>query len=187
MKQVINIVLFLMVFSLSACESSDDISNSLDHQVPDCKSLTISAIAETKIVDDAVVTKLLWGYVPTTNLETIVLPTLVATKGGKFTLSVILSDNSALKSVEMTYSAWLVSKYINFSNPEGDIPLNPKSFTFVAEIDIPADAISTPWIENYYFNDGSLIKITQPYHKITLTVTDINLNKRVIPVFIGVQ
>jgi hypothetical protein len=187
MKQILNTALLILAFGLASCESSDDISNSLDHQVPDCKSLTLTADGQTKTIDDAIVTKLLWGYVPTTNLETISLPTVTATKGSKLTMSIVLSDNVALKTVELSYSTWLLSKYINFSNPEGDIPLTPKSYTFTTEIDIPADAVSTPWIENYYFNDGSLIKITQPYHKISLTVTDVNLNKRIVAIFVKIQ
>jgi len=187
MKQIINIALFMLALGFASCESSDDISNSLDHQVPDCKSLTLTADGQTKVIDDAITYKLLWGFVPTTNLEMVTLPTVTATKGSKINLSIALSDNDALKTVEMAYSPWLVSKFINFSNPEGDIPLTPKTFTFTADIDVPVDAISTPWIENFYFNDGSLIKITQPYHKITLTVIDVNLNKRTIPVFVKVQ
>ena len=187
MKQIINIALLILALGFASCESSEDISNSLDHQVPDCKSQTLTADGQTKVIDDAIASKLLWGFVPATNLETVSLPTVTATKGTKLNVSVVMSDNDALKTVEMAYSPWLVSKYINFSNPEGDIPLTPKTFTFTAEIDVPVDAVSTPWIENYYFNDGSLIKVTQPYHKITLTVIDVNLNKRIISIFVKVQ
>lgn len=187
MKNILNIALLMLVFGLTSCQSSEDISNSLDHQVPDCKTLTLTANGLTKVIDDAIVSKLLWGFVPKANLETVSLPTVTAIKGSKLNLSVVLSDNDALKTVEMAYSSWLVSKYINFSNPEGDIPLTPNTYTFTAEIDVPVDAVSTPWIENYYFKDGSLIKITQPYHNISLTVIDVNLNKRIISIFVKVQ
>lgn len=187
MKHLLNSVVLFAILFLGSCESSEDISKSLDHQVPDFKTLTLTANGQTIVFDDMIIAKNLWGYIPTINLETVVLETVVANKGSKINLSVVLIDNEALKTVEMAYSPWLASKYINFSNPLGDIPLNPKSYTFTAEIDVPINAVSIPWLEDFYFNDGSPMKIKQPYHKITITVTDINLNKRVLPVYVQVQ
>ena len=187
MKKIFNIAIILLSVMLVACESSDDISNSLDHEVPACKSLSLVSNGQTVNIDDAIITKNMWGFVPATNLQTVVLPTLTAAKSASVKLNVTVSDNIALKTLELAYSGWLVSKYINFSNPEGDIPKNPLTYNFSTEFTVPADAVSTPWIETFNFNDGSSIKITQPYHKMTLTVVDINMNKRVIPVYIRVQ
>lgn len=187
MKIFISIMVTAAVISFSACESSDDISLNQDHTVPDCKTLTLTANNQTKIIDDAIVTKELWGFVPTVNLQEVVLPTVSATSGTSITMSVVISDNVGIKTAELAYSTWLVSKYINFSNPEGDIPLKPKSYTFTATIGVPASAIKTPWIETFTFNDGSTLKISQSYHKLTLTVIDVNMNKRIVPVFVKVQ
>jgi hypothetical protein len=187
MKNIFNIAVLVLFLGMVSCESSDDISKELDHKVPDCTSLKLTANGQIKVIDDNVVSRLLWGVVPQTNLETIVLPTVTAMVGSTIDISVVISDNDAVKTVELGYSAWLVSKYINFANPEGDIPLTPQSYTFTAQVKVPDDAITKPWIENYYFNDGSSMKITQSYHKLTLTVVDVNMNSRTIPIFVKAE
>ena len=187
MKNIIYMAVLLLALGMFSCESSDDISNGLDHQVPDCKSLTITANGQTKAIDDNLSSLLLWGVVPRTNLEKITLPTVTATKGSTIDISVVITDNVGLKTAELSYSNWLFSKYINFANPEGDIPLKPKSYTFTAKVVVPADAVTTPWLESYYFNDGSSMKITQSYHKMILTVSDVNMNVRIIPIFVKVE
>lgn len=187
MRYRINILSIIIAFGFMSCESADDISKRLDHEVPICKSLTLSDNGQTKVIDDNISSLLLWGVVPQTNLEKISLPTLSVAKGSTLDISVEISDNIAIKTAEIAYSPWLFSKYINFANPEGDIPLTPKSYTFTAQVVIPDNAVVTPWLEDYYFSDGSSMKITQSYHKITLTVIDINMNKRIIPIFVKVE
>jgi hypothetical protein len=187
MKNRFKIAVLVIALGMVSCESSEDLSNELDHQVPDCKSLTITANGQTKVIDDNISALLLWGVVPKTNLEVITLPTVTASKGSTIDISVVISDNVALKTVEISYPNWLFSKYINFTNPEGDIPLKPNSYTFTAKVVVPDNAITTPWLENYYFNDGSSMKITQSYHKMVLTVVDMNMNTRIIPVFVQVK
>ena len=187
MKKVIYIVTIIIALGLVSCETADQISNGLDHQVPECKSLTLSANGQTVAINDNISSLLLWGVVPQTNLESITLPTLTVSNGDSISVSVIISDDMALKTVDLAYTNWLFDKYINFSNPTGDIPKTPKSYTFTAKVGVPLDAVTTPWLEDFYFNDGSSMKITQVYHKMTLTVVDINMNKRIIPVFVKVQ
>lgn len=187
MKHLFNIAILILALGMASCETADNTSNELDHQVPECKSLTLSASGQTKVIDDNISSLLLWGVVPQTNLEIITLPTVTASKGSILDISVVISDDIAIKTAEISYPNWLFSKYINFTNPEGDIPLQPKSYTFTAQAVIPADAVSTPWLENYFYHDGSSIKITQSYHKIVLTVVDINMNVRIIPVFVKVE
>ena len=187
MKNIFFIPVLIIALGMASCETSDDVSNNLDHQVPDCKSLTLTANGQTKVIDDNSSTLLLWGVVPQTNLEKITLPTVTASKGSTLGISVVISDNIALKTAEISYPNWLFSKYINFANPIGDIPLKPKSYTFTAQVVVPANAVSSPWLESYYFNDGSSMKITQSYHKIVLTVVDINMNTRIMPIFVKVE
>ena len=187
MKKIITFATLLIALGMASCETSEDISNRLDHQVPDCKTLILTSKGQNKVIDDNLVTKLLWGVVPQTNMETITLPTITVLKGDTINISVIISDNVALKTVDLAYTNWLFDKYINFTNPEGDIPKTPQSFTFTAQVIVPSNAVTTPWLENYYFNDGSTMKVTQSYHKFTLTVVDINMNQRIIPVFIKVN
>ena len=120
-------------------------------------------------------------------MEKITLPTLTVSKGDTINISVEISDDIALKTAEMSYGVWLFSKYINFANPEGNIPKTPQTYKFSAQVIVPASAVTTPWLEDYYFNDGSSMKITQSYHKILFTVSDINMNVRIIPIFVKVQ
>lgn len=187
MKNRFTLAVLIFAFGMVSCEKSDDISKGLDHQVPDCKSLTLNANGQTKIIDDNISTLLLWGVVPQTNLENITLPTVTASKGSTIGISVVISDNVALKTAEISYPNWLFSKYINFTNPEGDIPLKPQSYTFTAQVVVPDNAVTSPWLESYYFNDGSSMKITQSYHKIVLTVVDVNMNTRIMPIFVKVE
>ena len=187
MKKIIHIAIIILTFGLVSCQTADEISIAKDHQVPECKSLTLSANGQTVVINDSISSRLLWGVVPQTNLETITLPTLTVSRGDSITVSVVISDNVALGKVDLAYTNWLFDKFINFSNPLGDIPKNPKSYTFTAKVGVPLTAVTTPWLEDYYFNDGSSMKITQSYHKLTLTVIDINMNQRIIPVFVRVQ
>jgi hypothetical protein len=187
MKRISTITVLVFALVLASCETSEDISNGLDHRVPDCKTVTVTANGQTLVIDDNIVSKLYWGVVPQTNLEAITLPTVTAALGSTIEISVAISDDVALKTAELSYPNWLFSKYINFTNPEGDIPLTPKSYVFTAQIMVPASAVTTPWLEDYYFNDGSSMKITVAYHKLVLTVVDINMNSRVIPIFIKVE
>lgn len=187
MKKILNIAAIIFALGFVSCETSEDISTGLDHQVPECKTVSLTASGQTKVIDDNIVTKLLWGVVPQTNLEVITLPTVTAAKGSTIDISIVISDNVAIKTAEMSYPAWLFSKYINFANPEGDIPLKPTSYTFTAQVVVPATAVSSPWLESYYFNDGSSMKITQSYHKLVLTVVDVNMNTRIIPIFVKVE
>lgn len=187
MKNIFNIAVVFLTLNFISCESSEDISKSLDHEVPSGASLTISAIGQTKVIPDSLITKMLWGVVPQVNLEAITIPTLTATTGSTVDISIEISDNEALKTAELSYPDWLYTKYINFSNPEGDTPLTPKSYTFSAQLTVPEDAITIPWIETFYYNDGSSMKYTTSYHKLILTLVDINMNTRSIPIFLKIE
>jgi hypothetical protein len=187
MKKRFNIAVLVLALGMAACETSDNISNGLDHEVPECKSITLATNGQRKVISDNISSLLLWGVVPKTNLEVISLPTVAASKGSTIDVSIIISDNVAIKTAELSYPNWLFSKYINFTNPEGDIPLKPKSYTFTAKVVVPDNAVTIPWLESYYFNDGSSMKITQSYHKIVLTVVDVNMNTRIIPIFVKVE
>lgn len=187
MKYYLTLATLALVMMMLSCQSSDDISHGFDHQVPDCKMLTLVSGAQTNVIDDRAVIKYYWGYIPLANLETLNLPTISVSKGDTFNIRVDISDNASLKSLTLAYSPWLFSKYINFANPEAGIPLTPKSFTLDVDVPVPVKAISTSWLENYYFNDGSFMKISTVYHKMELTVTDFNMNKRIVPIFVKVQ
>ena len=186
-KNIYKIAILSFAFGLFACQSSEDISNGLDHEVPACKSVTLTYGTQSKVIDDNIVTQYLWGFVPQNNLEAISLPTITVPRDSTFNLSVTLSDNETLKSVTVAYGSWLLNNYINFANPSGDIPLTPKTYKLTMDIKIPKDAVVTPWLESFYFKDGLMMKITQSYHRIDLTVIDTNMNKRIVPIFVKVQ
>lgn len=176
-----------LLLGFVSCESSEDISLSHDHTVPDCKTLTLKGGGQTKVIDDAVLAKELWGFIPTANLQAVTINTVTVPKGSTLQLSVVLSDKAGIKTAELAYSNWLYSKYINFANPEGDIPLTPLSYTFTADIEVPSTAVTVPWTETFTFNDGSTLLITQSYHKFTLTVVDVNMNRRIVPVYVKAE
>ena len=91
MNKIINSILIILFFGLVACESAEDLSNKLDHQVPECKSLTLSSNGQKVIVNDSIVNLLLWGVVPQINLETVVLPTITVKAGVTIEISVEIS------------------------------------------------------------------------------------------------
>ena len=187
MKNISSILTGLLLIFFTSCESSDDISKSLDHEVPSGTSLTLSSNGQSVTIPDSIISKLLWGVVPEVNLAAISLPTLTVSPGSTVDISIDISDNDALATADLSYSDWLYSKYINFANPEGDIPLKPKSYKFTAQVTVPSDAVTEPWLETFYYNDGSTIKYSTVYHQLTLTLVDVNMNERKIPVFLKVE
>ena len=187
MKRLINIVNIFIVFGLISCQSVEDISNGLDHQVPECKKLTLSSNGETNVINDSISSLFLWGVVPQSNMEKITLPTLTVSKGDTLIISIVISDNIGIASTELTYSNWVYDIKTNFLNPLGNLPIKPLKYIFIANVPVPITAVTKPWLEDYYFNDGSSMKITQLYHKLTLTVIDVNMNKRIIPIFVKVK
>jgi hypothetical protein len=186
MQKIIIFVSLLTLF-VTGCDSAADISLSYDHVVPSCTNLTLSSGGQTVVVPDSIVPRYFWGFMPQKNLDTVVLPTLSVARGATLTVSVVLSDNTQLKSVEMAYAPWLFSSYINFANPEGDIPLTPKSYTYTVNIQVPADAENVPWLENFFLKDGASYRVVNVYHKMELTVFDVNQNRRTIPIFVKVK
>lgn len=69
MKNRFNIAVLIFVLGLASCETSEDVSNGLDHQVPECKSITLTVNGQTKVIDDNISSLLLWSVVPQKNLE----------------------------------------------------------------------------------------------------------------------
>ncbi len=187
MKNIYITSTLFLLFCFTSCETSEDISRSFDYEVPEGTSLTISSIDQSIEVPDSIITKLLWGIVPQKNLDTITIPTLTVTPGSTVNISIEISDNEALGTAELSYSSWLYSKYINFANPEEGIPTTPQNYSFTAQIVIPDDAVTSPWLETFYYNDGSSISYKLSYHEITLTLVDINMNTRSIPIFLKVE
>lgn len=180
-------IVSLLTLIFNGCESAADISLGYDHEVPSCKTVTLSSGNQSVVIPDSIVPRYFWGFIPASNLSQVSLPTLTVAKGATLNISVVLSDNTQLKSVEMAYAPWLFSSYINFANPEGDIPLTPKSYTYTVNVAVPANAVSEPWIENFFLKDGASMKVINSYHKFELTVFDVNQNRRTIPIFVKVN
>ena len=88
----------ILLLGFVSCESSEDISVSQDHTVPDCKTLTLTANGQTKTIADEVVTRELWGFVPTANMQLVTINTVTATRGSTVRLSVVLSDKAGIKT-----------------------------------------------------------------------------------------
>ena len=187
MKNISSILTGLLLIFFTSCETSEDISKSLDHEVPSGTSLTLSSNGQSVTVPDSIISKLLWGVVPEVNLASITLPTLTVSTGSTVDISIEISDNDALETADLSYSDWLYSEYINFANPEDNIPLTPKSYKFTAQVTVPNDAVTEPWLETFYYNDGSTIKYSTVYHQFTLTLVDVNMNTRTIPIFLNVK
>lgn len=100
-------------------------------------------------------------------------------RGQSVTLKVNVSDNEGLSQMVFSYGSWAISEKIYVEN-------NAKSYSFERTIEVPADA-AIEWNESLIENDGTEVPFIQKYHKLTLTVTDINMNVRVIPIHISVK
>jgi len=108
---------------------------------------------------------------------------LTVSPGQTVAIKVEVSDNIGLAELVFSYSEWSIMESLSDALRE----LNyPKSFTFETSIIIPEDA-REEWIEDLERNDGSIVKITQNYHKLNLEVTDVNLNVRNVPINIRVR
>lgn len=95
------------------------------------------------------------------------------------TLIVEVSDNVGLKRLEFSYSDWKLMEAHNISD-------SPRKLTFETSIHIPIDAEKV-WQEKVTQNDGTIVTITQTYHRLTLLATDVNQNVRRIPIYIKVR
>lgn len=96
--------------------------------------------------------------------------TLEVTAGEKVTLNALLADESGIQRIEFTYGNWRLNTIVDLSEESTQV-----SYTFSAEITVPADALKS-WEEKEYYNDGTSLVITQTYHKLLLTVWDKNRN-----------
>jgi len=131
------IIASLSILLFTACESTDDVLNNLDHTVPSIL------------------------FTP---------DTLEVSAGEAIVLNAVIEDESGLQRIEFTYGDWRINKIIDLTEEAGT-----ESYVFSQEIIVPTNAIKE-WEENFYFNDGSSIKIIQRYHKLALSAWDKNRN-----------
>jgi hypothetical protein len=102
--------------------------------------------------------------------------TLESAPGESVVINAVIEDESGIQRIEFTYGDWRINKIVDLSSEAATV-----STPFTLEIMIPENAVKS-WEENQYFNDGTSIKITQQYHRLTLSAWDKNrnLNKRVV-------
>lgn len=93
-------------------------------------------------------------------------------------LEIEVSDNAGLKKVIFAYGDWNLNEVIELDG-------SPATYVYKKTITIPADA-AKEWVESVKENDGTIVEIDQTYHKLTLTATDINMNVKIIPIYIKV-
>ena len=106
---------------------------------------------------------------------------LLVQPGQNIEIKVEVSDNKGLSTLVFAYDNWNIQESISLIDFG-----YPKTYLFTSTITIPVDA-AKEWVEDLERNDGSVIKITQRYHKLSLEATDINLNVRNIPIYVKVQ
>lgn len=94
-------------------------------------------------------------------------------------LEVEITDNVGLAKLVFAYGSWGMTETINIDG-------SPTKHVFNKTITIPQDA-AKEWNESVTENDGTVVSVHQTYHKLTLTATDVNMNVRVIPIYIKVN
>ena len=107
--------------------------------------------------------------------------TFEVNRGDVVRLEAVLTDDSGIESCNLNYSKWKVSQEFKLKELG-----NPVSYHFQAEITVPEDA-EYSWLEDYQKHDGSIFKITQTYHKLSLTFYDTVKNKNVVYFYIKVK
>lgn len=96
-------------------------------------------------------------------------------------LKVRISDNEGLSKYVFSYGNWAINKAEELDKA-GII----KEFLFEMTITVPADA-EKEWEETVIEKDGATRTIIQTYHKLEMTITDINMNVTKVPVYIKVR
>lgn len=104
---------------------------------------------------------------------------LVVDKLQEVNLSVRVADESGLYRLVFSYGDWMLNEIIYMEKA-------PEEYLFETSIAIPENA-KTSWEEITTYHDGSTAKITQSYHKLTLSVTDVNMNVRTVPIYVKVR
>ncbi len=107
--------------------------------------------------------------------------TFEVNKGETVQLKAMLSDESGLESTLFSYPAWKVSEE-NKLRESG----YPTSYEFTFDVLVPQDA-AISWLEDYQKHDGATFKITQTYHKLSLTFYDRVKNKNVVYFYVKVR
>jgi hypothetical protein len=95
------------------------------------------------------------------------------------TLKAELSDNAGLSKLVFTYGNWAIAEAVELKD-------NPKTCAFERTLTIPADA-EKEWSDFVTLNTGETKPVTETYHKLALTVTDINMNLRTVYIYIKVK
>ena len=120
------------------------------------------------------------GFDMTSPQAKIAVDTFEVHRGATVELKATLTDASGLLSCTLSYSAWNVTNEVQLQNSGF-----PKKYEYSFVVTVPDDA-EYSWIEDYQNNDGSIFKITQTYHKISLTFYDAVKNKNVVNFYIKV-
>lgn len=93
-------------------------------------------------------------------------------------LEIEVSDKAGLKKVVFAYGDWNLNEVVEL---EG----SPVTYVYKKTITVPQNAVKE-WTESVKENDGTIIEVGQTYHKLTLTATDMNMNVKLIPIYIKV-
>lgn len=107
--------------------------------------------------------------------------TFEVNRGAVVDLRAVLADESGLESCLLAYDKWKVSKEIMLK----DLGY-PASYDFSMAVAVPVDA-EFSWKEDYQKHDGTIFKITQTYHKLSLTFYDAVKNKNTVYFYIKVN
>lgn len=109
------------------------------------------------------------------------LDTFQVSRGAVVNLKAVLSDESGLESCVLSYDKWKISKEIKLK----DLGY-PTTYDYSTEVAIPVDA-EFSWKEDYQKHDGTIFKITQTYHKLSLTFYDAVRNKNIVYFYVKVN
>lgn len=112
---------------------------------------------------------------------TIPVDTFEVNRGATVNLEALLTDESGVESCILNYGNWKISQEIKLKEMG-----YPTSYNFSTSIVVPDDA-EYSWLEDYQKHDGTIFKITQTYHKLSLTFYDVVKNKNVVYFYVKVN
>ena len=107
--------------------------------------------------------------------------TVEVAAGESLTINAVVEDESGIQRIEFSYGDWRINEIVDLTSES-----YPRSYSFSIEINVPLDA-KMQWEEDKFFNDGTSIKITQQYHKLSLSTWDKNRNLKKKYVYVKVN
>lgn len=89
--------------------------------------------------------------------------------GEQVSAGIIIEDESGIDRIVFSYPNWIINEVIEVDDK------TIQTYTFTVTFHVPEDAL-TEWEEDFIYNDGTTIKISQRYHRLKVTAWDNHRN-----------